>query len=180
MQVSILISSFHRLEHLSVFNNPICLSGKSLRSYVARTFPKLKYFNDVIITKLDRMKDKISNSHNDVLHSSSDFHSNNGPRTFLESDLRQNNLEVELRNLEMGFGLNLGPSFLLKSSTYIDESQGSMQNSTKMEENWKEKYRIQKEKERKIMRGIERGKERELEKIDEREKEKAQLFLLKF
>ena len=119
------------------------------------------------------MKDKISNSQNDILHSSSDYHPNNGPRTYLESDLRHSIVEVELKNLETGFGLNLGPSDKLESRAYIDDSEETMQDSAKLEENWKEKYRIQKEKERKIMRGMERGKERELERIEEIEKEKA-------
>ena len=126
-----------------------------------------------MITEFDRMNGKISISHNDILHSSSDYHSKNGPRTFLESDLRQKYLEVELKNLETGIGVDLGPSGILENSTNIDDSEETMQDRAIIEENWKEKYRIQKEKERKIMRGIERGKERELEIIEEREKEKA-------
>ena len=37
-----------------MFNNPICLSDGSLRSYVANLMPKLKYFNDSLITEEER------------------------------------------------------------------------------------------------------------------------------
>lgn len=45
---------FDRIERLSVLNNPVCLSKSALRSYIVRSMPKLKVFNDLIITDDER------------------------------------------------------------------------------------------------------------------------------
>jgi hypothetical protein len=54
LKISLLIAGFDGIERLSVLNNPVCLSQNSLRSYIARTMPRLKVFNDVIITDEER------------------------------------------------------------------------------------------------------------------------------
>ena len=42
------------MERLSVLNNPVCVSERSLRSYVVKLLPKLKYYNDVVISNEER------------------------------------------------------------------------------------------------------------------------------
>ena len=61
LQISQLVRGFDRLERISVLNNPICLSKLSLRAYVARTMPRLKYFNDVLITEADKEHSPLGN-----------------------------------------------------------------------------------------------------------------------
>lgn len=50
-----LLAGFDKIERLSVFNNPVCLSKSSLREYIVRTMPRLVAFNDVIITDEERV-----------------------------------------------------------------------------------------------------------------------------
>ena len=42
------------MERLSVLNNPVCVSERSLRSYVVKLLPKLKYYNDVVVSNEER------------------------------------------------------------------------------------------------------------------------------
>ena len=49
-----LLAGFDGIERLSVLNNPVCLSKSSLRSYIVRAMPRLKVFNDLIITDDER------------------------------------------------------------------------------------------------------------------------------
>jgi hypothetical protein len=50
----LLLAGFDGIERLSVLNNPVCLSKSSLRSYIVRAMPRLKVFNDLIITDDER------------------------------------------------------------------------------------------------------------------------------
>lgn len=100
--------------------------------------------------------------------SKNENYSNGDPGTILESNPKEKNNGVE--NFGTGFGLIFGPSGILKS-TYIDDSEETVRDSVEMEENWKERYKVIKEKERKRMRAIEREKERAMEKAEEEERE---------
>ena len=50
----LVLKDFVELERLSVLNNPVCVSERSLRSYVVKLLPKLKYYNDVVISNEER------------------------------------------------------------------------------------------------------------------------------
>jgi hypothetical protein len=128
----------------------------------------LKYFNDVIITDLERITSITSDPHYDPSPSKNENYSNGDPGTILESNPKQKNFGV--KNFGTGFGLILGPSGILKSAD-IDDSEETVRDSVEMEENWKERFNVIKEKERKIMRAIEREKERAMERAVEEERE---------
>ena len=128
----------------------------------------MKYFNDVIITDIERIPSITSDPNYDPLPSKNENYSNGDPGTILESNAKQKNIGV--KNFGMDFGLILGPSGILKS-TYIDGSEETVRDGVEMEENWKERYNVIKEKERKIVRAIEREKERAVERAEEEERE---------
>jgi hypothetical protein len=129
----------------------------------------LKYFNDVIITDIERITSIASDPNYDPLPIKNENYFNGDPGTILESKPEQKNNGV--KNFGTGFGLIFGPSGIPKS-VCIDDSEETVQGSVEMEENWKERYYVIKEKERKIMRAIEREKERATERAEEEEREK--------
>lgn len=106
LEVSSILVSFHRLEYLTIRDNPICLcqSGATptpgdrdpLRSCVINLLPNLKFFNDIVISAEERIQANLllrpfSSEDKDIPDSQQNFPINQIPRV-----VRKVEMEVPL------------------------------------------------------------------------------------